>query len=331
VHLVDVGFFGDTVSETLWKVYMRNKGVKQSTIDSYSSVLNHHVLPVFENKRLDEITPTDLAVFFDDLASKKSKKFILNIYAQLRVMFEVALEHDLIESNPVRRKLHRPKVHRTKKPALSAEQIRSLLDNVPTIWKAFFVCLALTNLRIGELLALQWSDVDWMRRKLTVSKSVYRGKLMTSTKTDAELLKHLPESLFQVLQWHRQKSSFTKDSDYIFSKLDGRPCDPNFVRDSVLYPAMDRAEIVRGPRTHGFHIFRHSAGSIIHKKTGSMKLAQVQLGHANMGTTANIYVHTDEEQLKFAAEVLAEAISPTFLPTNCPPNADFLPTKGVEA
>ncbi len=79
------------------------------------------------------------------------------------------------------------------------------------------------------------------------------------------------------------------------------------MRDSVLYPAMDRAEIERGPRTHGFHIFRHPAGSIIHEKTGSVKLAQIQLGHGDMGTTANIYVHTDDEQLRYAAEVLAEA------------------------
>jgi len=133
------------------------------------------------------------------------------------------------------------------------------------------------------------------------------------------------------LLWHLQVSPFTKGSDFIFSKMDGRPCDPNFVRDSVLYPSMDRAEIPLGTRTHGFHIFRHSAGSIIHKKTGSMKLAQVQLGHADMGTTANIYVHTDEEQLKLAAEILANEISPSFCPPICPPEGGGLPTKGAEA
>jgi len=61
-----------------------------------------------------------------------------------------------------------------------------------------------------------------------------------------------------------------------------------------------------------------------------MKLAQVHLGHAAMGTTANIYVHTDEEQLKYAAEILAEAISPSFCPPICPPRAGGVPTKGQE-
>jgi len=69
---------------------------------------------------------------------------------------------------------------------------------------------------------------------------------MHSTKTDAELVKHLPEPLLRILQWHHQVSKHTKDSDFIFCKLDGSPCDPNFVRDSVLYPVMDRAGIERG-------------------------------------------------------------------------------------
>jgi integrase len=201
---------------------------------------------------------------------------------------------------------------------------------VPDNWKAFFICVALTNVRIGELLALQWGDVDWIRQKLTVSKSVWRGRLVTSTKTDTDLVKHLPEVLCRALQSHRQNSKRTSASDFIFCKLDGNPCDPNFVRDSVLYPAMDRAGIERGPRTHGFHIFRHSAGGIIHKKTGSMKLAQIQLGHSDMGTTANIYVHTDEDQLKYASEVLAEEIRPNFCPPNCPPEVGGLATRGHE-
>jgi site-specific recombinase XerC len=65
---------------------------------------------------------------------------------------------------------------------------------------------------------------------------------------------------------------------------------------------------------------RHSAGSIVHKMTGSMKLAQEQLGHANMATTADTYVHTDLEQLKEAGNALAHAIVGG-MPTNCPPAA----------
>ena len=169
------------------------------------------------------------------------------------------------------------------------------------------------------MLALQWRDVDWLDRKLRVNKSVWNGKLSHSTKTDVDLVKHLPEVLVRALEEHRERSHFTEPADFIFSKRDGAPCDPANVLKTVLYPAMDRAGIERGRRTHGFHIFRHLAGSIVHKRTGSMKLAQLQLGHANMAITSRVYVHTDEEQRKLAAEVLADAISPV-LPTSLPTN-----------
>ena len=87
----------------------------------------------------------------------------------------------------------------------------------------------------------------------------------------------------------------------------------------MLYPAMDRAAIDRGKRTHGFHIFRHTGGSIVRTVTGDMKLAQLQLGHSRMSTTSGIYVHTNEQDIQRAGEALAETIAkvlPTKLPTN---------------
>ena len=71
----------------------------------------------------------------------------------------------------------------------------------------------------------------------------------------------------------RETMRFAQDEDLIFCQPDGGPLDPNELRRTVLYPAMDRAGIEPQSMTHGFHIFGHSAGSIIHKQTGSMKLA----------------------------------------------------------
>src|SRR5436853_7888750 len=117
----------------------------------------------------------------------------------------------------------------------------------------------------------------------------------------------------------RRRSPFKADSDFIFCKADGGPCDPDWVRENVLYPAMDRAGIDRGLRTHGFHIFRHTGGSIVRAQTGDIKLAQVQLSHARLSTTSDVYVHTNEDDLKKAAEALAGTVQ-KFLPTNLPTN-----------
>jgi integrase len=179
--------------------------------------------------------------------------------------------------------------------------------------------VTLTTVRIGELVALQWQDIDWMNARLTLNKNVWRGQVQDSTKTGAVVVRHLPEALMQSLRTHRSKSKFTRPEDFVFAKADGQPVDPDWLRRNALYPAMDKAGIDRGLRTHGFHIFRHTGGSIVRAQTGDIKLAQVQLSHAQLSTTSDVYVHTNEDDLRRAAETLAGTVQ-KFLPTNLPTN-----------
>jgi integrase len=187
--------------------------------------------------------------------------------------------------------------------------VRTILINIPEVWQAFFLCLALTTVRIGELLALMWKDVDWEKRKIKIVKSLDLGVVVPHTKTRKDQLRHLPGVLFDVLQLHREISQFTSDGDFIFCKLDGSPCDPDEIRTTVLYPALDRAGIARLPRSSGFHAFRHAGSSIINEVTGDLKLSQIQLGHKRITTTANIYTHTNMKQVERAGEVLAKEIA----------------------
>jgi len=101
------------------------------------------------------------------------------IYQLLNTLFETAVAHDLIARSPLRRKLHRPVADRKEKPILTADQIRSVIEAVEAKHRALFVCVALTGLRIGELLGLRWCDLDFEERTLKVSRSLWRSQLMT--------------------------------------------------------------------------------------------------------------------------------------------------------
>ena len=94
-----------------------------------------------------------------------------------------------------------------------------------------------------------------------------------------------------------------------FSKLDGSPCDPDQLRNDVLYPALEAAGITRVAGMHGFHLFRHSTASIVEAQTGSLKLTQEFLRHSNISTTGDIYIHVDESNSRAAVEALASAIA----------------------
>lgn len=104
---------------------------------------------------------------------------------------------------------------------------------------------------------------------------------------------------------YRQESAYKKDEDFIFCREDGRAFDPDHLRECVLYPAMDKAQIERSDRAFGLHIFRHTAGSIIYEKTGRMKLVQKALGHSREQTTSDIYVHVDQEIVAESVEIIA--------------------------
>lgn len=298
-------------SSGLWKSYVANKAYKPSTIYTYQSLLDNYVLPALSKKLLDQIRPDDLTAFFGWLRTQGvSGKYLLNLYSLVRLMFEVAVEYDLIGTSPVRRKLHRPHWERREKPSLSAEEIRTIIDHIPEDYRALFVTIAVTGLRLGELLALRWLNVSFDQRRLTITHNLWRGQLV-SPKTKASVKSiRLPVALVSLLEEHRLSSEWSSSGDFIFAKSDGSPCAPDTLRKHVLYPAIAAAKIERVSRSHGFHIFRHSAGSIVHALTRDLKMAQELLRHSRIDTTADIYVHVDEAVAEEATEALAKAIIP---------------------
>jgi integrase len=119
---------------------------------------------------------------------------------------------------------------------------------------------------------------------------------------------HIPKELVDVLCAHREQAKWAAEDDFMFARLDGVPYDADHLRRVVLYPAMDRCKISREKWRHGFHAFRHTAGSIVHAETGDLKLAQELLGHSRIATTSDIYVHVPENVAARATEIIARKI-----------------------
>ena len=302
--------------ESHWQTYQSNRGIKASTRGSNAASLKNHILPVLGSMEIGEVSPTHISNFFRGIADKHlSTKSVLNIYQLLHVMFEVAAEHDLVESNPVRRKLHRPQHRHQKMPIWSAENVQKILQEVPARWKVLFWCVALTGARVGELLALQWKDIDWDAKTITFGKGFWRGRLQDSTKTGQEHVRHMPGSLDRILAKHLEASKNIGPEDFVFCRADNdpRPHDPDDLRREVLYPVLDRCGIKRTPRADGFHAFRRATSKYL-RKAGGLELAAVQLGHKRMTTTDEHYNDRDMEDLKKAAELIEKAFGTSFAP-----------------
>ena len=188
-----------------------------------------------------------------------------------------------------------------------------VLQEIPNEHRLIFVLDVVTAVRAGELLGLRWLDFRPEPQTLAISSSLWRGKLGTPKTQASVRIVHIPSSVVELLIAHREASIFNRDEDFIFARSDGRPYDQDHLRNMVLYPALLRAGIKREPRAYGFHLFRHTAGSIVHELTSDLKLSQELLAHSHISTTADIYVHGRREaKAGKATELLASQFASVF-------------------
>ena len=177
---------------------------------------------------------------------------------------------------------------------MSPEQVSKVIEAIADEYKPLFVVAAVTGMRIGEILAFRWQDIDLDAKKLTVRHSLWRGYLGTPKTKASAKTRNLSDLLVTAFRAQQQSSEFIQPDDFVFARRDGSPYDRDWVRESILYPALKAAEIERKPRQHGFHLFKHTCGSILYALTGDIRLAQDALANSRIRTTSDIYVQTNE-------------------------------------
>lgn len=299
---------------TFWKPYLNRRNLKPATRSGYQSVLDYHLFPDLGDIPLTNITPLHI----ESLVRKKeiqklSPKSIRNILVVFQGIFNVALDNDLIQRSPIR-KSHRPDCRRFEKMAWTAEQLKLILDHVPPEYNCLFTCIALTGLRLGELLALEWKHIDFDAGVIKVEQGLWRGQIVTPKTIGSARNVPYGAVLGKLLANHKRRSQHNQPENFVFCKPDGQFLNPDVLRKDILYPILDRLQLPRPKRSAGFHAFRHSAASLINNRTGNLKLAQNLLGHSNLSTTADLYTHTSTEAQREASEVLEKAVFSDLFP-----------------
>jgi integrase len=143
---------------------------------------------------------------------------------------------------------------------------------------------AYAGLRLGELLALRWRDIDWTGSALIISRAMSAG-IEGSTKTDVARQVPLSDQAAGALDRLSKRPDYTSPSDFIFCNAYGRPLD-----GSALRRRFKRARDAAGLRPLRWHDLRHTFGSLL--VAGGLDLVSVKeaMGHAQLGTTTR-YLH----------------------------------------
>ncbi|HWN98691.1 MAG TPA: tyrosine-type recombinase/integrase [Blastocatellia bacterium] len=295
----------DEFIELRWRPYTQSRH-QVSTINCHNSLIKKHLIPFFGGKPVADVTPSDITDFLSSRRGKLSGNSLQTVYGVLSLMFEIASQHDLIEHNPVRSLLHKPEAVSVDKPTLQLDQIRAILLALPRQERLYNLLLAVTGMRSGEGLALRWQNFDEANREIKITHTLYRSKLKRPKTPTSKGSQRLHPRIVELLATHRGESAFRADDDFIFCRDDGRPLNPGTALEH-LYNAMDAVGIKRLKSRFGFHIWRHTAGTLLFEKLGDLKQVQRVLRHADSATT-DLYVHADKHPIVEGVEVLAEAI-----------------------
>ena len=294
--------------ETRWKAYTVTEKHQISTLDMRNSFIQIHLLPFFGKMKMREVQPTHISDFLDSKQGKYSGSTMRALYSVIHLLFEIAEQFDLVDKSPVRPKRHRPKLIKVQKPTLSAKQIQEVLSNLPDEQDRLFVLLlSVTGMRVREAMALRWMDFNAQGCELAICHTLYKGKLkIPKTEASADSMKLHP-SMAALLVTHREMSSFQSGKDFIFCRLDGQPLD-YMASLRRLRKSMKDCKITRERGKHGFHIFRHSAGTLLYEKSRDLKLVQGTLRHSDISTTSDIYVHLGDKVLREGTQILMDEI-----------------------
>ena len=296
-----------------WYQNYTKPGLRPTTQSNYEGNIYQHIIPQLGKIPLCQLTQKDLQQFYAHLKKEGrlirteqygkglSDRMVRMCHAKCRAALEQAVRENLIRTNPAVGCKLPPKRGREMQVLGREELQRFLIQAQAEGYFELFLLDLCTGLRRGELLALQWDDLDFKTGALTVNKQVYevKGQLQVSApKTRASIRRLvLPPSVVEVLRAYRE----TVDSRWMFPSpvKEDIPITPGAVRRR-LQIILERA----GCKRIRFHDLRHTFATLSLESGMDVKTLSAMLGHVSAATTLDIYTHvTGDMQSEAAAKI----------------------------
>ena len=269
--------------------------------------------------------PSDRRVPADRTARPLSANTVLHYYTCMEAMLAAAVRMGYLEHNPMDR-VQRPKLHKHRPPAFSeADALRLIaaLNDHPNIYFRLAVHLALIcGLRLGEVVALRWADLDWDARTLNISRALKytpaTGSYVDTPKTDAgQRLVTLPESMMRLITEAGYQDSIDEldagDAWHGSGCLVHNKAGAQLHHDtpSKWFRAFADAHGFQGLR---FHDLRHAHASLLLAHNIDVVSVSARMGHTNPSVTLSVYAHAlparDHDAAAYFEQLLAPPSDP---------------------
>ena len=270
--------------------------VKNTTYDNYVYAFDCHIKPSIGKHKIEKITPAVVQMFVNSLAEKGlSVSTIKKSVIVMNQAYKKAVLNNIVHSNPCH-DISYPKKPPRKVMAMTAEEQEAFIKACPnTTYGNMFIFALNTGLRMGEILALCWDDVDLKNRKISVKNTVVRvtnrdedatSKITTdihSVKTDAGVREiPLTNVAYSILKMQKEKCSF-----FCFESTNGK-----ILEKRNIVKALNKVIKNAGIKTKvTMHVLRHSFATRLLEKGANIKAVSEILGHKSIQITLDIYSH----------------------------------------
>lgn len=285
----------------LWKVDKRLY-VKKSTYSAYLLLIENHIRPYFSEK--EEITEEDIQKFvLTELKNGLSQKTIKDIIIVLKMIMKFGVKQKFFVHNEIDIKF--PTIgEKTDLEVLNKNDhkkiINYLQENFTFKNLGIYICLS-TGMRIGEICGLLWSDIDMDSGVIKVRRTVQRiyiideGKRHTEILIDAPKTKNSIRDIPMTTELYKVIKPLKKivNDNYFVVTNDIKPTEPRTYRN--YYTRLIKKLNIPKLKFHGL---RHSFATRCIESKCDYKTVSVILGHSNISTTLNLYVHPNIEQKK---------------------------------
>lgn len=293
------GDFAQTWEEAVLPTY------RASTRNFYRDILRRHLAPKFAQYRLCDICTPDLQIFLNKKAERYAPSVLHHIRATMSRVCASAKEWGYLENNPSagirlpQRHCIQPKV------TFQPEDLQIVLDHLEEPHRTLVLLIAVTGMRVSELLGLQWSDVDLERRLLHIRRTFYRGNFGLPKTHSSERVIPISDGLLYALQQHRQHLRISA-MNLVFPNADGKPYEAANLLHRVLHPVLAKCGL---PRT-GWRVFRRSVATALSEMREPVRTTQQVLGHSSPHTTLVFYTQSVEDSQRNAISRLERILFP---------------------
>lgn len=277
-----------------------------SSAHYYGIQIRCHLLPILGTKRLCDISRADVQCLLSEKRKQGlSGSSVHGIRTALGKVLQAAVDWNLLEQNPARGIRLGDRAPKAERLYLTPAEVQRLVSSLSEPCRTLVLAAVLTGMRIGEILALRWKNLDLLREIIQVRESVTEGRFGSPKTRSSKRDVPICEPLRQVFETQRAMCRQTGPDDLVFTTRKQTPLNPKNLLRRVLRPACVSLKLP----LISWHSFRHTHATLLAEVGESLRTASAILGHSNLGTTM-IYAHAIPESQRRAVDKVGEILFP---------------------